>query len=117
MKSSSQVTMGAAARAVLGPGAGLGRAGAGEAQLGSLLKRAQQVRDIQMTAEEETRLGEAVSERIRQRYGFEHEDPQVGGVLGDGKLPATGRCRVSRPAGDGQTGYRSSARGLQLIKQ
>ena len=40
---------------------------------------------------------------IGQRNGFEHEDPQVGGVLGDGKLAGTGRCRVSRPCEDGQT--------------
>ena len=73
---------------MLGPGAGLGRAGEGEAgQLGSVLKRAQQVRDMQMTDEEETKLGEAVSERIRQRYGVV-QDPAihkyvtlVGGVL------------------------------------
>ena len=71
-----------------GPAAGLGSAGEREAsQLGSVLKRAQQVRDIQMTDEEETKLGEAVSERIRQRYGVV-QDPAihkyvtlVGGVL------------------------------------
>lgn len=52
------------------PGAGLAIAGEREAaQLGSVLKRAQQVRDIQMTDEEEIKLGEAVSERIRLRYG------------------------------------------------
>lgn len=52
------------------PGAGRGIAGEREAaQLGSVLKRAQQVRDIQMTDEEEVKLGEAVSERIRLRYG------------------------------------------------
>ena len=88
MKSSIKVTIGAAALALLGPGVGLGRAAEGEAsQLGSLLKRAQQVREIQMTDDEETRLGEAVSERIRQRYGVV-QDPAVhkyvtlvGGVL------------------------------------
>ena len=82
------VTIGAAALALLGPGSGLGSAGEREAgQLGSVLKRAQQVRDIQMTDEEETKLGEAVSERIRQRYGVV-QDPAihkyvtlVGGVL------------------------------------
>ena len=52
------------------PGAGLAIAGEREAaQLGSVLKRAQQVRDIQMTDEEEIKLGQAVSERIRLRYG------------------------------------------------
>ena len=52
-----------------------------------MLKRAQQMRDIQMTDEEEAKLGEAVSERIRQRYGVV-QDPAihkyvtlVGGVL------------------------------------
>jgi Zn-dependent protease with chaperone function len=44
---------------------------AGEAagQLGSVLKRAQQVHDLQMTDEDEEKIGAAVSERIRQRYG------------------------------------------------
>ena len=88
MKYSFIVTIGAAALAVLGPGAGSSRAGEREAtQLGSMLKRAQQVRDIQMTDEEELKLGEAVSERIRERYGVV-QDPAihkyvtlVGGVL------------------------------------
>lgn len=88
MKSTIKVTIGAAALALLGPGVGLGRAGEGEAsQLGSVLRRAQQVREIQMTDGEETKLGEAVSERIRQRYGVV-QDPAVhkyvtlvGGVL------------------------------------
>jgi Zn-dependent protease with chaperone function len=38
-------------------------------QLGSVLKRAQQVHDLQMTDEDEEKIGAAVSERIRQRYG------------------------------------------------
>ena len=51
---------------------------AGEAagQLGSVLKRAQQVHDLQITDEEEQKLGAAVSERIRQRYGVV-QDPAV----------------------------------------
>ena len=88
MKFSFIVTIGAAALAVLGPGGGSTSAGEREAtQVGSLLKRAQQMRDIQMTDEEEAKLGEAVSERIRQRYGVV-QDPAihkyvtlVGGVL------------------------------------
>ncbi len=77
MKSTFMATMGAATLALLGAGAGLGSAGERDAsQLGSVLKRAQQVRDIQMTDEEETKLGEAVSERIRERYGVV-QDPAV----------------------------------------
>ena len=51
---------------------------AGEAagQLGSVLKRAQQVHDLQITDEEEQMLGAAVSDRIRQRYGVV-QDPAV----------------------------------------
>ena len=45
-------------------------------QLGSVLRRAQQARDIQMTDAEEQKLGEAVSERIRTRYGVV-QDPAV----------------------------------------
>jgi beta-barrel assembly-enhancing protease len=37
--------------------------------LGGALKRAQQFRDLQMTDEEEQKLGAAVSEKIRERYG------------------------------------------------
>jgi predicted Zn-dependent protease len=74
MKFMVMVTIVAAALGVVGPGAGVS-AGEGEAtQLGSVLKRAQQVRDIQMTDEEETKLGEAVSERIRQRYGVVQDE-------------------------------------------
>jgi Zn-dependent protease with chaperone function len=42
------------------------------AQIGSLLKgaqRVQQLRDIQMSAEEERQLGELVSTRVREKYG------------------------------------------------
>ena len=39
------------------------------AQVGGILKRAQQVQELRMTAEEERQLGEAVSERVRKRYG------------------------------------------------
>lgn len=51
-------------------------AGAGEPQLGQIVRRAQQVRDIDMSDDEVQRLGEAVSERIRQRYGVV-QDPLV----------------------------------------
>jgi predicted Zn-dependent protease len=52
------------------------RAGGNAGQLGSVLKRAQQVHDLQITDEEEQKLGAAVSERIRQRYGVV-QDPAV----------------------------------------
>ena len=55
--------------------AGLAWAG-GAGQLGSVLKRAKQVHDLQITDEEEQKLGAAVSERIRQRYGVV-QDPAV----------------------------------------
>jgi beta-barrel assembly-enhancing protease len=38
-------------------------------QLGEILKRAQQIRELQITDEEEQQLGAAVSERVRVRYG------------------------------------------------
>jgi Zn-dependent protease with chaperone function len=44
-------------------------------QLGSVLKRAQQVHDLQMTDEDEQKIGAAVSERIRQRYGVVQDPP------------------------------------------
>jgi predicted Zn-dependent protease len=52
------------------------RAGGDAGQLGSVLKRAQQVHDLQITDEEERKLGAAVSEHIRQRYGVV-QDPAV----------------------------------------
>ncbi len=77
MKFRVMATLGAATLALLGPGSGLSPADERPAgQLGSVLKRAQQMRDIQMTDDEETKLGEAVSERIRQRYGVV-QDPAV----------------------------------------
>jgi beta-barrel assembly-enhancing protease len=45
-------------------------------QLGGLVKRAQQFQDIQMSDADEQRLGEAVSLRIRIRYGVV-QDPSV----------------------------------------
>ena len=77
MKSTVRATIGITALALLGPGARLGMADEREpGQLGSVLKRAQQMRDIQMTDEEELKLGEAVSERIRARYGVV-QDPAI----------------------------------------
>jgi predicted Zn-dependent protease len=42
---------------------------AGAGQLGSVMKGVQQFRDVQMTDQEEQQLGQAVSEKIRKRYG------------------------------------------------
>ena len=41
----------------------------GGGQFGAITKRAKQFHDIQMTDDDEQRLGEAVSQRIRERYG------------------------------------------------
>lgn len=43
-------------------------------QLGSVLKRAQQFRELQITDAEERQLGASVSERIRIRYGVVQDD-------------------------------------------
>ena len=51
-------------------------AAGGSSQLGAITKRAKQLRGLQITEEDEQRLGEAVSERIRQRYGVV-QDPKV----------------------------------------
>jgi predicted Zn-dependent protease len=48
----------------------------GGGQLGQIVKRAQQFRDLQVTEEEERQLGEGVSEKVRQRYGVV-QDPAV----------------------------------------
>ena len=45
-------------------------------QLGSVLKRAKQASDLHMSDEEEQKLGEAVSEKIRARYGVV-QDPAI----------------------------------------
>lgn len=52
------------------------RAGGTAGQLGSVLKRAKQVHDLQITDEEEQKLGAAVSENIRKRYGVV-QDPAI----------------------------------------
>ena len=46
------------------------------AQLGDIMKRAQQVRELIITEGDEIRLGQAVSERVRARYGVV-QDPAV----------------------------------------
>ena len=68
--------IGAGALAGLLAGTSPAAAEGGEAQFGQILKRAQQVRDVEMTREEVQRLGQAVSERIRARYGVV-QDPLV----------------------------------------
>jgi predicted Zn-dependent protease len=45
-------------------------------RIGGALKRAQQVQELRVTAEEERQLGEAVSEKVRTRYGVV-QDPNV----------------------------------------
>ena len=54
---------------------------AGGGQLGAITKRAKQFRDMQVTDEDEQRLGEAVSARIRERYGVV-QDPAVHKYVG-----------------------------------
>ncbi len=88
MKARVVVTAGATVLALMGPGSVPGLAGEREVvQLGSVLKRAQQAKDLQMTDEDEQKLGEAVSERIRARYGVVQDAAihkyvtLVGGVL------------------------------------
>ena len=54
-----------------------GRAGAGSPpQLGQIMKRAQQARSLIITESDEIRIGEAVSEKVRIRYGVV-QDPAV----------------------------------------
>jgi predicted Zn-dependent protease len=45
-------------------------------QFGDILKRAQQARDLVITESDEIRLGQAVSEKVRKRYGVV-QDPAV----------------------------------------
>ncbi len=45
-------------------------------QLGSIVKRAQQMHDLEITDEDEQKIGAAVSEKIRQRYGVV-QDPAI----------------------------------------
>jgi predicted Zn-dependent protease len=61
------LTLSAAVAGVPGPAAGEQIGGIGK--IGSMAKKVQQFQDVQMTDEEEQKLGAAVSERIRARYG------------------------------------------------
>jgi predicted Zn-dependent protease len=64
-----------------------------DGQLGALTRRAQQFRDIQVSDDDEQRLGEAVSERIRVRYGVV-QDPAVHKYVGlVGKVLAAASSR------------------------
>ena len=71
------------------------RAGGAAGQLGSVLKHAQQVHDLQITDEEEQKLGTAVSENIRKRYGVV-QDPTVHSSAPSSRRPAAvPTCRGS----------------------
>ena len=66
-----------------------------DGQIGSVLKHAQQFHDLEITDEDEQKIGAAVSERIRQRYGVVQDPPihkyvtLVGAVLaGHSERPA-----------------------------
>jgi beta-barrel assembly-enhancing protease len=50
--------------------------GTAAAQFGDIMKRAQQVRELVITESDEIRLGQAVSEKVRARYGVV-QDPAV----------------------------------------
>ena len=55
---------------VLGTAAVAGREQLGQiGKIGSAVKKASDVRDLQMTDAEEQQLGQAVSAKIRERYG------------------------------------------------
>jgi predicted Zn-dependent protease len=45
-------------------------------QIGGIVKRAQQFHDLQITDEDEQKIGAAVSEKIRERYGVV-QDPAI----------------------------------------
>jgi hypothetical protein len=55
------------------PSHAAGRAGG---QIGGIVKRAQQFHDLQITDEDEQKIGAAVSEKIRERYGVV-QDPAI----------------------------------------
>lgn len=76
MNVKSAVTVATTALVLMGPAATSIAGDLETGQLGSVLKRAQQARDLQMTDAEEQKLGEAVSERIRARYGVV-QDPAI----------------------------------------
>ena len=74
MTMASKLLAGIVALMVMGPA--VAAAGEESPQLGSVLKRAKQASDLQMTDAEEQKLGEAVSEKIRIRYGVV-QDPAI----------------------------------------
>ncbi|OFW47289.1 MAG: hypothetical protein A3J29_08865 [Acidobacteria bacterium RIFCSPLOWO2_12_FULL_67_14b] len=91
------LSVGAEARGAVGGGPSLAEAeGEGGRQLGqigkglAIAKKAQDLRDLQMTDQEEQELGAAVSERIRTRYGVAQDAAVhrylalVGGALAQG---------------------------------
>jgi beta-barrel assembly-enhancing protease len=77
MRSAVMALVVGAVMAAGGQATAAAREGAGGGpQLGGILKRAQQVRDLQVTDEDELRLGTSVSEKVRTRYGVV-QDPAV----------------------------------------
>lgn len=92
----SSMTAALVAVLVLTSAAGL-RAASAPAQIGSILKRAQQVRDLRITNEEETQIGEAVSARIRTRYGVVQDEAvhRYVGLVGAVVAQRSGRAGVS----------------------
>jgi beta-barrel assembly-enhancing protease len=73
MKRTFLVTIATAAAACAAVAATPTRA---DAQFGDIMKRAQQVRELVITEGDEIRLGQAVSEKVRARYGVV-QDPAV----------------------------------------
>ena len=69
----------------------------GGGQLGAITKRAKQFRDIQMTDDDEQRLGEAVSQRIRERYGVVQDAAvhKYVGLVGKVLASASGRPNLT----------------------
>lgn len=67
------------------------------AQLGSILKRAQQFRDLQITNEEEVQIGDAVSARIRTRYGVVQDEAihRYVGLVGRVIAQKSGRAGIA----------------------
>ena len=97
LASACLLSVGAEARGAVGGGPSLAEAeGEGGRQLGqigkglAIAKKAQDLRDLQMTDQEEQELGAAVSERIRTRYGVAQDAAVhrylalVGGALAQG---------------------------------
>jgi len=77
MKAATRVAMVGLTLALLALPATLqARPAPGSGQLGQILKRAQQFKDVEISDDEEQQLGQAVSERIRKRYGVV-QDPAI----------------------------------------